>query len=160
MASAEVYPAVRGAGEGPGHRRVASRDTDAALLQHQKGSIENLQDMRLQQKGSPSSFPRVRLQEEAVDFSGGRMDPRMCPDDFPRVRLHHTTELTDYTERSHRRSETPEDFPRPRHLEATSPEDYSTVRLPARTSDEYREESRSELYCPVDQLMQAAETVV
>ncbi|XP_045127165.1 hemicentin-1-like [Portunus trituberculatus] len=159
MASAEVYPAVRGAGEGAGHRRTASRDADVALLQHQKGSIENLQDVR--QKGSPGSFPRVRLQEEAVDFSGSRMDPRMGPDDFPRVRLHHSPEPSDYMERSHRQSETPEDFSRPRHIEATSPEDYSTVRLPSRTSEEYREEGRrEELYCPVDQLMQAAETVV
>ncbi|MPC34605.1 hypothetical protein E2C01_028000 [Portunus trituberculatus] len=159
MASAEVYPAVRGAGEGAGHRRTASRDADVALLQHQKGSIENLQDVR--QKGSPGSFPRVRLQEEAVDFSGSRMDPRMGPDDFPRVRLHHSPEPSDYMERSHRQSETPEDFSRPRHIEATSPEDYSTVRLPSRTSEEYREEGRrEELYCPVDQLMQAAETVI
>lgn len=160
MASAEVYPAVRGAAEGPGHRRAASRDTDAALLMHQKDSVESLQDARLQQKGSPGSFARVRLQEEAMDFAGGRLDPRLGPDDFPRVRLHHDTDAADYMERSPLQGETPEDFPQPRHTEVTSPEDYSTVRLPGRPADEYREEGRAELYCPVDQLMQAAETVV
>lgn len=160
MASAEVYPAVRGAAEGPGQRRAASRDTDAALLMHQKDSIESLHEARLQQKGSPDCFTRMRLQEEAVDFAGGRMDPRLGPDDFPRVRLHHGAEAAAYMERSPAESETPEDFPLPRHTEVTSPEDYSTVRLPVRSSDEYRDEGRSELYCPVDQLMQAAETVV
>ncbi|XP_050734369.1 neural cell adhesion molecule 2-like isoform X2 [Eriocheir sinensis] len=162
MASAEVYPAVRGAAEGQGHRRVASRDSDAALLMHQKDSLESLQDARLQQKGSPGSFARVRLQEEAMDFAGGRLDTRLGPDDFPRVRLHHGTEdyTGDYMERSPLQGETPEDFPMPRHTEVTSPEDYSTVRLPGGATDEYREEGRAELYCPVDQLMQAAETVV
>lgn len=127
---------------------------------HQKDSLESLQEARLQQKGSPVSFTRVRLQEEAMDFAAGRLDPRLDPDDFPRVRLHHGTEVADYMERSPLQGETPEDFPMPRHSEATSPEDYSTVRLPGRPAEEHREEGRSELYCPVDQLMQAAETVV
>lgn len=162
MASAEVYPAVRGAAEGPGHRRAASRESDAALLMHQKDSLESLQDARLQQKGSPGSFARVRLQEEAMDFAGGRLDTRLGPDDFPRVRLHHSPEdyTGEYMERSPLQGETPEDIPMPRHTEVTSPEDYSTVRLPGGATNEYREEGRAELYCPVDQLMQAAETVV
>lgn len=160
MASAEVYPAVRGGVEGPGHRRAAGRDTEAILLMHQKDSVESLQDARLQQKGSPGNFKRVRLQEDAVDFPDERLETMLDPDDFPRVRLHHGTEVADYIDRTPLQGETPEDFPLSRHTEVTCSGDYSTVRLPGRPNEEYREEGHSDLYCPVDQLMQAAETVV
>ncbi|KAK4286791.1 hypothetical protein Pmani_040120, partial [Petrolisthes manimaculis] len=133
------------------------------------------EDMTRLQQSSPEDFPRVKFKHD-----------RASPQDFPIMRRHQHQHQHQHQQQQHQQQHTRDDmkdFPRARYLRkssvdlaemsllqkdplkefqshilqqrAGSPRDHATLRLQHRDSG-----GRAELYCPVDQLMQAAETIV
>ncbi|XP_071530298.1 uncharacterized protein [Panulirus ornatus] len=142
----EEYPGARlqhkDPEEYPG-ARLQHKDPEeypGARLQHK--DPEEYPGARLQHK-DPEDYPGVRFQHQDPEpYPGARLQHK-DPEAFPGVRFHHKD---------------PEVFPGPR-LQHRDPEVFPGSRLEQEDLEEYTG-ARSDLYCPVDQLMQAAETIV
>lgn len=141
----EEYPVLR-----PLHR-----------LHHQQAS-SSTEDMARLQQSSPEDFPRVKFKhdrESPQDFPMMRRQQQQHTRDdhegFPRARYLRNSSV-DLAEMSLMQKDPLKEFQsHTLQQRAGSPRDQATLRLQHRDSG-----GRAELYCPVDQLMQAAETIV
>ncbi|XP_069181004.1 neural cell adhesion molecule 2 [Procambarus clarkii] len=154
--------------EYPGKRRQHQDDNPEECqekrLRHEDLSPEEYPGRRFQRQNSPEEYPRISLQHQdpSEEYLGRGLQHLRSSEEFSARRLHHHDPTDDYHSRRFQHQDSPEEYPgshHHHHHHHDPSDECPDKRLQQEDSEDYTK-ARTDFHCPVDQLMQATETVV